>query len=499
MSRIYISEKLKSMFGKIALCTTLCLGPVGLTGCSSDSKEIETEAIVSTENNDIIHKKKSRVYDFQFARKFEADTNHYDDVDWSEIENSLEQKYYNFCNILRLDTEETNHNYEVAVFEDPIKFNEQYFKIVDKNGWFQDDIMYSDIIPVNEHTIVLEKNYLGSEESFSRTKNYTILNKNIGITKSFSANNVFSGNGYISKKCSNGRDSEGYLDYKYQLLYENGTVASDELYDDIINDYSTGRTYLQMGGKTELLDTKTGKARIIDGEVTRADQNFLVLRTKKGNGVYYLPNIKDDLIEKIPCNFREIKFLEKDEFEPIFSCEDSNNNMAAYSVNGERLSNYYNYMDTNVLWRNKEYLWGLTDVDYKNDISTISILDKNGTELSKFTVASQTYINNIDENTGIIMYCSYDKNDKNDKYGFMDLSGKILQNLIYDRLIRIDAENNNGIEFSYYIGRIESEGITVVLDENLNELFRGDYMAKEAEKMGYEILTNNRQKKLTRS
>lgn len=458
MSQIYISKKIKSMLGKVALCTTLCLGSGILTGCSSDSKKVEKEEYV--ESKDSVENKDRFVYDFHFAQKFEEDTMQYESVNWEETENLLKQRYNNFVQISRYgyDRMAPCHNYEIAMFEDFSEFGEVYFKIVDKNGYLADTNDYGSIRCINDYITLLS--------DFNKNV-YTILNHNTGtINQIYDADYMYYANGYIAKLKNQNLAS---YDRDYELLYADGTVASDTIYRNIVVDYSGNKLYLQKDTGVEILDTETGKARIIDGEVTDASNNFLVLHTKEGDGVYYLSDIESDLIEKIPCSFKKIKFAVTDETEPVFSCDQNFGNKtlkALFSVNGERLSKYYEAIDPNEIGY-------VTAINHENNTKSISVLNRYGVEeLSNINAESLFVLGD----TNFVEY------RQNNKFGIMDFNGTILTEPIYDRLnIWCIVDNDNEIEKFYFIGRINDENITIALDENLNEICRGDYRYYEME------------------
>ena len=497
-----VLEKIKksSLVKRIGVLVTAVAIAFTLAACSngntkkgaSDVTSPPSITDINTEDN-----KENLVYDFQFTQRTEIDTNQYEQVNWVDTENLLKQKS-DFCHILRWENIESSRNFEIAVYENSNDFGKCYYNIVDKNGLLRNGITYyGGVSCVNEYTSILENEEYNSEKGSDYLYTYTILNHNTGTTKEIKALRLYYANGYMVKYDFEKNDKGSY-DSKYQLLYADGTIASDTIYSNFTRDYGNKTNiFLYKDGITEILDTTTGKARKIEGKVESANNNFLVLGNSEGKGIYYLVDIETDLIEKMSFSkeFNTIHFVNRDPNNPTFEFInydlDKDSMSALYSANGERLSNYYKSIRT---WQNNSgYIETTTSADYDNKIAVKNLINIYGVE--ELSNINAFYLEVI-EGTNIIIY---KENGQDGKYGLMDTNGNILQKAIYNNLYNhniIDADGN--IEITYFIGRIKDKKITVVLDKDLNEILRGDYGYYNASAKGFDILTqDSSQKKLT--
>ena len=438
----------------------------------SDNNDIEQQHSVT---DDTLVPNDSQVYNFDYKPHFafegiaeEPAEEVSELIDWTNAEISLKDKEENFCHLLRWDGYEPYHNFEIATYENSKNFGIPYYKVFDKDGFLKNGLTYHGVIYVNEYTTVLE-NEIYSEDKDKFT--YTILNHNTGKTREIEASSLYSLNGYLVK-C----DLDGYIPY-YQLLYPDGSLTSDNVYTAIA--ISEDYICLSKDGKTNIIDISTWQAKEIDGSVRSIDNNFIILRNKDGEGVYYLVDIEADLIEKIPCSFSFIRFVTRDEYEPTFACSDfskieNKETTALYSASGERLSNYYEYIS----WDNGSgYVQATSSADYSTSTKVTNLINKYGVEeLSRIEAYSLDVVNK----TNLVIFR---ENGESGKFGVMDLNGTILLKPQYDSLFAIASKGTDGKpDPTALVGRINDKNITVVFDLNLNELLRGDYGFFEAAK-----------------
>lgn len=452
------------------LITLLLTGALLFSGCGTSNdlgEEFSSTTPASTATISNTETKDNLVYDFPFTPNTKANKTEYTALDWEALRKSLKETENEFYCFLKWNDCELNHNFEIAVYENSNEFGKSYYKIMDNSGFLKNGLTYfGTATSINDNTTLLENEERNSENGSGYQYTYTILDHNTGHTKEFKAKFAYPAKGYIIAYNYNDINFRS----EHQLLYADGTPASDVIYGGITSDFTNDNIFLKKDRSTIILDTKTGKAREINGTVMSADNGFIVLKINGKVGVYYLLDLESELIEKIACSFSEINFATRGEADPTFVCTDDSldteANSALYSVEGERLSNYY---DSIMYWNEGTLIEAATSKDYISQTGTLNLINKYGIEeLNGIDAFSLNYV----DTTKFIIFRT---NGENGKYGIMDIKGNILIEPIFDTLMINKYLINGEVTNIIFVGRINGQKITVVLDNNLNELVKGNF------------------------
>ena len=395
------------------------------------------------------------IYKFPFIKynKKEYDLN--TSFDWNTVKNMIETEQKEFRFLLSSDE---HHNYEIAVYEDSGTFGSTYYEIIDRTGKSINGASYEGaVISVNEDVSILPSDVKYSDDDLI---DYILFDHNDGTFKIISANSLRVCKEYIVKTTIS---SDGTIEER--LLYPNGDLAIDKVYENIIGDDYTNNLFLIKDNDTEILDTLTLTAKKIPQKVVEAHSGYLTLEINEKNGVSYFGGDEFGLVEKIPCEFDSIYTVNNSE-QPLYSCLNYNvDNKSAvaklYSSEGECLSNEYNFIGYDT------YSSGYIDV--RNFDNTRSLIGYNGKEvLSNIDAKSLMHIPLTDK-------VIYKENCNGGKYGIMDFGGNVIISPTYDKIvINLFKEENDNID-CLIACRNEARQETVIFNKQLEQELIGDF------------------------
>ena len=324
MSKVTVNKTKFLEYLKKGVSTALVLTTLAsFAGCQNDKQEseVETTKIVETlpENENATTEE---IYDFEFIQYDDEPTTFTEVYDWSDTESIIRAKRNDFSLLIgpAATNEEstiTENKYSVIVCDNE-KFGYTYYRIIDNEGNYYNDVKYGTCVDPTANSFVLS--------SYSDDEKYTILNRITGEEKNIEASFILAIGKYL-KKC-NEEEQDDYYNTTYELLYANGNPATNEVYDHINYDHDTQYLYLAKDGKTEIVDTVTNKAKKIDGEVTDCKNGFIVIQKeiddKDYAGVFKLQDINSELEELIPIkDYWYISIISFDKENPIFECRES--------------------------------------------------------------------------------------------------------------------------------------------------------------------------------
>lgn len=481
-NRTNIKESLKR-----GLSLVLTLATIGsFSGCAAnefeDTSTSESTIIGTLLEDDNI------VYDFVFND--DADKEIIEEVyDWSELENIIRTKedeaWYLMYSSHDEETGISENRYAAMLCEDKNVFGNTYYRIVDVKEKRLLNDKFGEISRVDDNTLIFCNESAIERNSLEKKYVFTIFNQITGEKKNIEALNLTGFEGFIIK--TNYENVEYTSKLTYELLNSDGSKATDVTYDNRQFDYETGILYLTKDGVTEAIDTKTKKARKIEGSVEETSHGYVSvinkINDKTSAKIIYLMDVDEEPIELMSYESSEISIGVADSENPMFVVMKYNHENSTYDcLFVDKGNNILTQGDYNFVMRDYE-----TDMvkGFKNvklgDKRTylIDLVDGSGNIV--VDDATHSFYSPI-SGTKMAIVKPYDDSD----YGIVDFDGNYVIRPQFDELFAHPIYQNHddgsmSIMDCFIIARNEFLNKTTVYTTDFDIIADGDLGLLEAE------------------
>lgn len=498
MSNLKINSKKMKDLLKRGCSLALVLTTLGtLVGCGNNKQIIDdtTTSISTTVTNNIlpttpiINENKVETYDFKFNDHTVIQSNEFFGWD-ANISEVLKQQDENFEKLVSFDYGDgivkSKQHYAIAMYTN--KDKESYFRVVDFYGVYKNDKIYDYPEFINLDTVILvEKEYF---DEITSNKKFEIMDLKSGHSSEFKAASVYTVSDYLVKSYYKVEGSI-IMDVKFELLYSDGTKATNEIYEFITYDPIKNYIYLYNNGETEILDINTNKARKIKGRVVNSENGYLIKEEEElvpnDYGVFYLESLDSELKQEIPCMYEGIKILNNDEESTLFTVNKAGEKSYLVLKGNKVLPHAHDFYIKN----------GLTNFIYAYDMdeeknTTITVYDIQGNLLSVTYQAN--HVDAIPETDKVLVKV----NDTKRK--IMDFEGNILVDTDFNGLEIYAVSADDGTIVDWYIMGIKDD-VRYAYTKNLELVESGKYNYIEMINIindHYDTLKENKQLTLTK-